>query len=58
MAIFIIDASETVYYSAEVEANSEQEARNMAELGIVTWGEPYDGQFFEIVSIIEEESAE
>ena len=48
MALFEIRASETVYYAIEVEANSEAEALAMANGGEVDWGDPYDGDHFQI----------
>ena len=53
MALFEIRASETVFYSVEVEANSEAEALDMANGGEVDWGDPYDGNSFQIDSVIE-----
>lgn len=38
MAKFLLRASETVYYIKEVEANSEEEARDMVFAGDVDFG--------------------
>ena len=50
---FIISASEEVFYEVEVTASSLDEVKQMIDGGIIKWGEPIDGQNFEVVSIEE-----
>ena len=51
MPKFIVSASELVFYQAEIEAVSKDEARAIAFSGGVDWGNPVDGCDFEIVEI-------
>ena len=50
---FEILCSETVCYRFTVEAESEDQARDMVTSGAVDIGDPYDGDNFEIDDILE-----
>lgn len=56
MPKYIIQASETVYYWKEVEADSEEHAREMVFHGEVDfdYGDITDGDYFQIEDIAEE----
>lgn len=51
MAVYQVWAEEVVTYYAEVEAGSKEEARKIAESGVVEWGYPVDGEEFRIVEV-------
>ena len=53
MAKYQVWAEEAVTYYAEVEAGSIEEARAIAESGVVEWGHPVDGEHFQITDIVE-----
>jgi hypothetical protein len=44
-------AEEVVTYYAEVEANSAEEARKIAESGEIEWGYPVGSEFFRVVEV-------
>ena len=50
---FLITASEEVFYEVEVTASSLDELKEMIDNGDVEFGEPIDGQNFEVISIEE-----
>lgn len=53
MAIYSVWARETVYYYHEVEAKDLDEARHKAE-SIIDWGEPVEGEDFDIDTVEEQ----
>ena len=53
MAIYQVWADEVVTYYAEVEAESKEEAQAIAESGEFEWGQPIDGEHFQIAEITE-----
>ena len=53
MATFRVHASETVYYMVDVEAENESEVQTMIDSGDIEWGQPVDGDDFN-VDVIEE----
>jgi hypothetical protein len=55
MALFIVMASERVFYEVEVEAKDRAELDTLLREGDVSWGDAVDGQDFS-VDFIEEQS--
>lgn len=55
MKKFRILASETVCYSFVIEADTREQAQDMIDQGDYDTGAPYDGDNFEVDSIIEQE---
>jgi len=56
MSKFQVLCSETVIYRVEVEAESEDDARELVESGMVELGEPYDSANFEIDDVVLKET--
>ena len=56
MSKFQVLCSETVTYRVEVEAESEDDARELVESGMVDLGEPYDSANFEIDDVVLKET--
>lgn len=51
MSKFYVMCSETVFYRVEVEADSAEHAREIVDSGIIEFGEPVDGENFEIYDV-------
>ena len=58
MSKFHVMCSETVWYRVEVEADSEEEAQQYVETGMVELGEPYDSANFEIDDVVLKETVQ
>lgn len=50
---FIVDASETVFYTVEVEAESQEQLQSMISSGQIDFGDAFDGDNFMIDAIEE-----
>jgi hypothetical protein len=53
MPKFIVDARETVFYSVEVEAESQEQLQSMISKGMIDFGDAFDGDNFMIDGIEE-----
>jgi nicotinate-nucleotide pyrophosphorylase len=50
---FIVDARETVFYTVEVEAESQEQLQSMISSGQIDFGDAFDGDNFMIDAIEE-----
>ena len=53
MPKFIVDARETVFYTVEVEAESQEQLKSMISSGQIDFGDAFDGDNFMIDAIEE-----
>jgi hypothetical protein len=52
MSKYQVFCSETVVYRVEVEADSEEHAREIVDSGVVEFGKPVDGDNFQIDEVV------